>query len=215
MKKLAAFIGLSALEGLLVLLPILLLILLLMEIFGLVVGLATPIADLFPAGTFDDPKHPVLLAFILIFAFSFLIGILMKSKAANRLGNWIQEKTVGKLPLYRFVKSLVSGLLGAEKSASFKPALFDADNDIQEIVYVIEDLGNGSLTALFPYAPTGFAGPVKVVPKDRIHQLDTNLGDMSLALNHMGLGAGKLLRSEAGGRRTDGGGQKTGETDER
>jgi len=215
MKKLAAFIGLSALEGLLVLLPLLLFILLLMEIFGLVVGLATPIADLFPAGTFDDSKYPVLIAFLLLFAISFLIGIVMKSKAAARLGTWIQDKTVSKLPLYRFVKSLVSGLLGAEKSASFKPALFNAGSDIQEIAYVIEDLGDGSLTALFPYAPTGFAGPVKVVPANRITPLDTNLGDMSLALNHMGLGAGKLLKSEAGSQRTDDGGLKIGEKEER
>jgi hypothetical protein len=62
MKKFTAFTGLCALEGLLVLLPILLFILLLMEIVSLVVGLATPIADLFPAGTFDDPEHPVALA---------------------------------------------------------------------------------------------------------------------------------------------------------
>ena len=212
MKKITSAIGLTALEGLLVLLPSLLFILLLMEIFGLVVGLATPIADLFPAGTFDDPNHPILLAFILLFAVSFLIGIVMKSEAVTRLGKWIQEKTVGKMPLYRFVKSLVSGLIGAEKSASFKPALFDAGNNVQEIVYVIEDLGNGTLTALFPYAPTGFAGPVKVVPTNRITPLDTNLGDMSLALNHMGLGAGKLLSSEAEGRRTGDGGLKTGET---
>ena len=208
MKKFAAFIGSTALEGMLVLLPILLFILLLTEIIELVVGLATPIADLFPAGTFDDPKYPVALSVILLFGVSLFIGLALKSNTATRLGNWIQAETVGKLPLYRFVKSLVSGLIGAEKSASFKPALFDAGNNIEEIVYVIEDLGNGTITALFPYAPTGFAGPVKIVPKNRIAPLDTNLGDMSLALNHMGLGIGKLMK-------TDDGGMKTGETDER
>ena len=197
MKKFLSFLKLAAQGGLLVLLPILLFILLLTEIVQMVVGLATPIAGLFPAGTFDDPKYPVALAVILLFGASLIIGIVMKSEAVTRLGDWVQAKTIGKLPLYRFVKSLVSGLVGAEKSASFKPALFDADNGTQEIVYVIEDLGNGSLTALFPYAPTGFAGPVKVVPKGRIEQLDTSLGDMSLVLNHMGLGAGRLLKPQA------------------
>lgn len=180
--------------GLLVVLPVMLFILLLSEILGLIVGLATPIADLFPAGTFGDPKHPVALAVVLLFAASLLIGIVMKSEAATRLGNWIQEKSVGNIPLYRFVQSLVAGLIGAEESASFKPALFDAGNNIKEIVYLVEDLGDGTHTALFPYAPTGFAGPVKVVPKDRIEPLDSSLGDMSLALNHMGLGAGTLIK---------------------
>ena len=196
MKSILTFVKLTAQGGLLVLLPLLLFILLLMEIVELVVGLATPIADLFPAGTFDDPQHPVALAVILLFGASLLIGVIMQSQAAVRLGNWIQARTVGKLPLYRFVKSLVSGLLGAEKAASFQPALFAVGDEIKEIVYVVEDLGGGELAVLFPYAPTGFAGPVKIVPQDRIQKLDASLGDVSLMLNHMGLGAGRLLKVE-------------------
>jgi len=196
MNSLMNFIKLTVQGGLLVLLPILLFILLLMEIVQLVVGLATPIAGLFPAGTFNDPKHPLALAVILLAGASLLIGIAMRSSAAQRLGNWIQKKTLDKLPIYRFVKTLVSGLVGAEKSGSFKPALFDAGNGQREIVYLVEDLGDGGFTALFPHAPTGFAGPVKIVAKDRIAPLDASLGDVSLVMNHMGLGAGELLKTE-------------------
>ena len=64
MKNLLSFLKLAALGGLLVLLPILLFILLLMEIVQMVVGLATPIADLFPAGTFDDPKYSAVRCII-------------------------------------------------------------------------------------------------------------------------------------------------------
>jgi uncharacterized membrane protein len=196
MKNLLSFFKLTALGGLLVLLPVLLFILLLMEIVQLVVGLATPIAGLFPAGTFDDPKHPLTLAVILLLGASLLIGMVMKSNAATRLGNWVQAKTIDKLPLYRFVKSLVAGLVGAEKSGSFKPALLDAGNGQREIVYVVEDLGNGDLTVLCPHAPTGFAGPVKIVPQAAIEPLDASLGDVSLVFNHMGLGARRLLTPE-------------------
>ena len=196
MKNLLSFLKLAAQGGLLVLLPILLFILLLTEIVQMVVGLATPIADLFPAGTFDDPKYPVALAVVLLFGASLLIGIVMKSDAATRLGNWIQERTFDKLPIYRFVKALVSGLVGAEQSGSFKPALFDAGNGQREIVYMVEDLGDGEFTALFPHAPTGFAGQVKIVARDRIAPLDASLGDVSLVMNHMGLGAGRLLKPQ-------------------
>ena len=194
MKNILSFLKLTALGGLLVLLPILLFILLLMEIVELVVGLATPIADLFPAGTFDDPQHPVALSVILIAGTSLLIGITMKSNAAKGLGNWIEEKTIAKLPIYRFVKTLVSGLVGAKEADSFTPALFDAGNSQREIVYVVEDLGDEGLTVLFPHAPTGFAGPVKIVSKNRITPLNASLGDVSLVLNHMGLGTGQLLK---------------------
>ena len=196
MKNLLSFLKLAAQGGLLVLLPILLFILLLTEIVQMVVGLATPIADLFPAGAFDDPKYPVALAVILLFGASLIIGMVMKSNAATRLGNWIQAKTLDKLPIYRFVKTLVAGLVGAEKTGGFKPALVDAGNGQREIVYVVEDLGDRDLTALFPHAPTGFAGQVKIVAKDRITPLDASLGDVSLVMNHMGLGAGRLLKPQ-------------------
>lgn len=196
MKNLLSFFKLTALGGLLVLLPILLFVLLLKEIVDLVVGLAMPIADLFPAGTFEDSQPPVLLAVLLLLGASLLIGLAMKSKAAIGLGNWIEEKTVARLPIYRFVKTIVSGLVGAEKEAGFKPALFTADTGLQEIVYVVEDLGNGKIIMLCPHAPTGFAGPLKIVPQERITLLDASLGDVSLVFNHMGLGAGRLLKSE-------------------
>ena len=199
MKNFIGFLKLTAQGGLLVLLPILLFILLLMEIVELVIGLATPIAVLFPAGTFDDPKYPVALAVILLAGMSLLIGIAMKSKTAQKLGNWIEEKTVNKLPIYRFVKALVSGLVGVEKAAAFKPALFDPGNGQREIVYVVEKLANEELTILCPHAPTGFAGPVKIVPTSCIAPLDASLGDVSLVLNHMGLGAGRLLTASKNG----------------
>jgi hypothetical protein len=56
-------------------------------------------------------------------------------------------------------------------------------------------LGDGTLTALFPYAPTGFARPIKIVPQASVESVDASLGDVSLVLNHMGLGVGRLLKS--------------------
>jgi len=57
MKGLIEFLKTTALGGLFVVLPVLLLYMLLGEMLGLVIGLATPIADLFPKGTFDKSLH--------------------------------------------------------------------------------------------------------------------------------------------------------------
>jgi len=37
----------------------------------------------------------------------------MKSNAGIRPGNWVRAKSLDKPPIYRFVKTLVSGLVGA------------------------------------------------------------------------------------------------------
>ena len=194
MKIMITFAKLTLMGGLLVLLPILLFILLLKETLQLVVGLAIPIADLFPPDTFADPKHPVALAILLIVGLSFFIGIAMHSKTASRIGTWLAAKTVERLSIYRFVKALASGLIGAEKEGRFKPALLEAGNGQKEIVYVVEEVDADHDAILCPHAPSGFAGPIKIVPKNQLQLIDATLGNASLMINHMGLGAGELLR---------------------
>lgn len=196
MKNLMTFLGLAAKGGLLILLPLLLFVLLITEIFELVQGIAAPIAGLFPIDTFEDPQHPVLLSLFLIAGLSLLLGIAMKASPVQRLGHWLETNTIGKLPIYNFVKTIVSGLVGGKETAAFKPALFSGDNGLQEFVYVVETLADGRLTVLFPMAPTGFSGPVKIIPKKSVSPLNASLGDVNLVLNHMGLGAGQLLDKE-------------------
>jgi uncharacterized membrane protein len=194
MKNLLTFFKLTAQGGLLVLLPVLLFILLIKEMVSLVVGLATPIAGFFLGGA-ENPQYPLALAVVVLVSTSFVIGIAMKSSAAKKLGGWAEEKTIKNLSIYQFVKTLVSGLLGAGENVNFKPALFDTQTGIKEIIYLIEDLGNGEFVALFPVAPTGFAGPVRIIHKDRIIPLEASLGEVNLVLNHMGMGASQLLKT--------------------
>ena len=62
MRTFIEFLKTKIMGGLFVLHPILLFLLLLGEILELTVGLATPVADLFPKGTFDQAKFPALIA---------------------------------------------------------------------------------------------------------------------------------------------------------
>jgi hypothetical protein len=63
----------------------------------------------------------------------------------------------------------------------------------REIVYVIENHGNGQTTVLIPWAPTSFAGSVKIVARDRIDILDVSLGEVSRVLSQWGVGVRDLL----------------------
>ena len=61
MRTFIEFLKITILGGLFVLLPVLLFYLLLTEALQAIVGMATPIADLFPKGTFDEAKAQVLI----------------------------------------------------------------------------------------------------------------------------------------------------------
>jgi uncharacterized membrane protein len=58
---------------------------------------------------------------------------------------------------------------------------------------VVEDHGDGQLTILVPWAPTPFAGSVKLVEQDKIEMLKVKPGDFTEALSFLGLGVRKLL----------------------
>ena len=196
MKNILEFIKTSLIGGLFVLLPLILLYLLLDEMLQLVVMLATPIADLFPEGTFERINAPVLIGLILIVGASFIFGLALRFMTLRRLGLWIEEKMLGRLPLYSAVKSLSRGLIGAKEDAAFRPAILTSSDDEKEIIYVIEEHGDGLATVLIPWAPASFAGSVKIVSRERVELLDASLGDTSRVLGHWGMGARELLSKD-------------------
>jgi len=158
-----------------------------------VVALATPIADLFPKGTFDQVKMPVVIGIILIVGASFLFGLALQSASLHRFGLWIERTLLDRLPLYKASKRLGRGLVGAQEDSAFRSGVFSSSNGEKEIVYVIEDHGDGQMTILCPFAPASFAGSVKIVSADRIEVLDTSFGDASRVIAHWGVGARELL----------------------
>ena len=185
-------------NGLVILLPVVLVFLAIKEILAMLVGIATPIADLFPAGTFDHVKETEIIAVLLIVGMAVILGILSKVKAGRVLGHGIEKYTLYKIPMYRMLKSLVGAFLDLESEASFKPALLENDSGDMEPVYVIEDRGRPRVVVLVPWAPTAFAGSVKLVGRERIHYLDVTLDEFSLSLTHLGTGMSELLPEEHG-----------------
>lgn len=193
MKQLTQFIKTTLLGGLLVLLPLMLFFLLIDELFGLVVALATPIADLFPNGMFDNLQTPVLIAVLLIVMASFFFGLSMRLVYLRRLGIWIERTLLERLPIYTAVKRLSQGLLGGGDENVFRPAVMTSREGEREIVYVVEDHKDGEVTVLVPWAPASFAGPVKIVQRACLEMLEADLGETSRALSHWGVGVHKLL----------------------
>ena len=102
------FIKTTLLGGLFILLPLMLLWLGLQEISGLLIAMATPIADLFPKGPFEDLAAPGMVALVLIIAVSFILGIAARFYIMVRIGRQIENSILEKVPMYRMLK-IMSG----------------------------------------------------------------------------------------------------------
>jgi uncharacterized membrane protein len=193
MKRILDFFKTTIVGGLFVLLPVILVYLALSEVIGVLVAMATPIADLFFPGKLEGIEFPALIALALLVGVSFILGVIMLSDTGRRFGNWIERIILGRLPAYNAIKSLTTGFASSQQESSFKPALLKSAEGNKEFVYIIEDHGDGNLTVMLPWAPTPFAGSIKIVPKDRVEPLAISMGQLTEALGHWGIGAKDLL----------------------
>jgi uncharacterized membrane protein len=180
-------------NGLLILLPILFLIIILKEFIELIIGLATPIADLFPPDTIDSIHETTIVAVLLILATSLLVGMLALLPFAASTGRYLEKRLLGKIPVYRPLKSLLQALLGSEASRAFKPAFIRRDSGELEPAYIVEDTGRPRLVVLIPWTPNSFAGSIKLVPRNLVYEVDLSLDEFSLCLGHYGVGLLELL----------------------
>jgi uncharacterized membrane protein len=196
MKRFGEFLKTTALGGFLVLLPLLLLYLLLGQMLGLVIVIATPLADLFPAGTFDRLPFHEIIAFGLITGASFLIGIFMRIAYARRLGQWAENTVLQRMPMYSLLKTVTSSLTENEDDDGFIPAIMTLPTGNQVLVAIVEDRGGELLTVFQPSCPTPTVGTLQLVKRDRVRKLDVKLLDVTKVLSEWGVGMQALLNEK-------------------
>jgi uncharacterized membrane protein len=193
------FLKSAVVNGLVIIIPLILVFLAIKEIIGLMINVATPIADMFPAGTFDNVRETEILAALLILGTAFILGVLSKIRAGRAIGRGIERYSLNKVPMYRMLKSLVGAFLNLENEDSFKPAFIKNSSGDMEPCYVIEDRGRPRVVVLVPWAPTAFAGSVRLVTRESIQYLPVTLDEFSLSLTHLGIGLSELLPEQASG----------------
>ena len=186
------FLKTTLLGGLFILLPLMLLWIGLKEIGGLLEAMATPIADLFPKGVFDNLTAPGVVATFLIIGTSFILGLAARSSWLSDIGHKIEKSILNRVPMYRMLKIISSALIDSE-SGDVKPALITDGSGGGDPCYVIEKHADGRATVLLPWSPASFAGSVKVVQQSDLEYLTCSLDEFSRSLSQIGVGVEECL----------------------
>jgi uncharacterized membrane protein len=197
MKNILEFFKTTILGGLFVLLPVILIYLALAETFEILVLIASPIADLFFPGHFDDAEFTIPIALALLIGLSFILGLIMLSDTGRRVGDWIERIILGKVPGYNAIKSLTKGFASSQEESTFKPALLVSSDGEKKFVYIVEELDNDNLAILVPWTPTPFAGSIKIVSKDRVEPLSVSMGKLTEVLSQWGVGSREILAEKS------------------
>ena len=85
-------------KGLIILIPLVLLWIVIRELVDVLIAFAKPIADAFPAGSFDWVRNPALVAPILIVVIALLLGVLASIPLIRKTGAALERNTLGLKP---------------------------------------------------------------------------------------------------------------------
>lgn len=183
--------------GLFVLVPLLLLVIVVAQALGLLVAIATPIADLFPSGTFDGmgAVAQVVSAAVLLLSASFVVGVAARAILAKRVGVWFETRVLGMMPMYEALKRLTLAFREVDTGRGFRAALLIApDGASRQPAYLVEELDAGQCTVFLPDVPAGFTGSLAIVGRSRVEVLNVSLAEYTKYLGTWGLGLGNVLR---------------------
>ncbi|WP_394201342.1 hypothetical protein [Shewanella waksmanii] len=172
-------------SGLLVLMPLLLFYLVAQEIADLMITLSTPLTSLVPSHGEIIAQAPLALACIALLLAAAIIGLLMHNRIIRELLSNTEQATLAKIPLYQAIKAIGRGLLGDKSTASYTAGLFTNLDDSLQWVYVIEETDK-FCTILLPNAPSGFSGPVKMVPRHNVQIANYSIAEVSGVLTQWG-----------------------------
>ena len=187
-----SFLKTTLLSGLFLLLPIMLLWVGLQEIGGLLVAMATPIADMLPGKLFEDLLAPGVIALVLIVGASFVLGLAAKSTWLRDLGRKFERSVLYKIPMYQMLK-VISGALVDYDSSHVDAALVKDETGGGDPCYIMEKHADGRATVLLPWSPASFAGSIRVVQQSQLEILPCSLDEFSRSLSQMGLGVEECM----------------------
>lgn len=199
MKKVPKSVGRLFIEGFFILLPILITYLMVGQLFDMLMALTQPIIDVMPRSPFPDDWTYRITAAGLLIIICVLVGISANTRAAQRLGRWIEHSTLDRFPPYKVLKSLSNWIAGEGVSEQLQPALLSVTPDSRMLVAIVEVLPSGELTVFVPLAPTPGVGFLQIVSPDKVQKLDSS---MTAALGwflNWGAGTEELFKAQKAG----------------
>src|SRR5438132_2424539 len=187
------FLKTTTVAGLFVLLPVVLIAKVLGEVVRFAHKAAGPIIKMLPKHIVADSRFPTLFAVLVVLLTCFVAGLLTRLALARAIGRWIERHLLQPIPGYRAIRSLASGLSGSLEESAFKAAVFTSPDGGSELVYLIEDHGNGLATVMIPSAPNPMGGAIKIVPRERIQILNVKMSAVARVPESVGSRGASLV----------------------
>ena len=192
MIKLVRFIETTIKGGIWFLIPLVVLMVVLDKAHQITSKIVTPIAYLIPVDSILGLGVPRVLAVVAIVLFSFLAGLLAKTRTAHKFIDWLEAALLSNLPGYEFMRSFGDNLVGLEDDGDHQVVLARIE-EAWQIGFLMETLENGYHAVFVPDAPRPWSGSVYLMTEDRFKRLDVSLPAALKCVRRLGHGSKELF----------------------
>jgi len=194
MKKLIEFIKITAVGGLVVIVPIAIVTIVIGDTFKQLIAVTKPLTEHMPFGPLTNSIIAVLAVAFLVITIFFLAGLLLNTFWGKILKKWFEIKIFERIPMYSTLRGLTQRFVGIE-SAEFPVVEVDLYGTESRVLgIVVEKIPDGRLVVFIPISPLVTVGQLNIVPDSCVRKLDASLADMTKCISQIGLEAGKLFK---------------------
>jgi uncharacterized membrane protein len=187
MKALTQFLKVTLVGGLLVVLPVWLSLLLLLKAISSALKLLQPIAKMVP----QKVVHHDVVALCLLIAICFAVGLLIRTRFGQQIGDWLDEHLLGRIPGFRLIHGMIRQFAGKKGEQSFQPALVEIEEALVP-GFIVEKHADGQFTVFVSSSPTPMAGSIYILQPERVHPVDVPLHKAIVCVTKWGAGAAEM-----------------------
>jgi len=187
MKTITKFLMVTLVGGLLVVLPVWVSLLLLLKAIKGAMAMLMPIAKLLPQWF----VHEKVAALMLLLAICFAVGLLIRTRAGQRLGHWLAGHIFDRIPGFSLMRGITRQLAGKKGEQAFQPALVEIEDALVP-AFIIEKHADGQFTVFVSSSPTPMAGAIYILQPERVHPVDVPLRKAMMCVTRWGAGAAEL-----------------------
>lgn len=193
-RQIRKFLRTTFIGGVLVILPISIFIFLIKIVFDFIRNLVEPIAKWINFGDFTNAFLSDLIAFSILVAFCFIVGLTVQTRSGKWLFNSLDNMLLNRLPFYSTIKETVQQFSGANKVPFSQVVLVDVFNSGTRMIgFVSDEHENGNYTLFVPTGPNPTNGFIFYVKPEQVEMVDIKPEEAMRTIIGVGAGASKII----------------------
>lgn len=195
LKRLRRFIWTTILGGVIVVLPLTLLFIVLRMIYNFIFQFVEPLSRIFNFEKGIQAWIADLLAFLVIIATFFFIGLVIRTRIGKNIFATIENTVLMKFPFYGTLRDTVQSLFGKKRTPFQKVVLCDVfGNGVLMTGFVSEELPNGNYSVFVPTGPNPTNGFIFHMRPEQLQFVDVKPEDAMRTIIGVGVGSDILFK---------------------